>query len=246
MDNFGKRVVEEGLEPFSLYYSRYRALVVDNNDVDKLGRLELILPNYDPVKPLPNWAWPVNMQGSKNYGSYNIPRKGDIVWVSFEGGRLANPIWEHCGYGVDQLPKEFKTVNHKGFKTPRGTLLLINDNKDEEEILVKLNSTVDWVKITKDEIETESKLIKLGKDKEEHALMGDTTKAKLESFMDKVMDFMQQYIEHTHNTPFGPTSPPILAAQTTATKTQLETLKGELEEILSQKVYIDKGDDSNT
>lgn len=245
MEMFSERVVLEGLEPFGLYYGPHRALVVDNNDPDNLGRLEVILPERDPKRPLPNWAWPFNTYGGNDYGAYDIPRKGDFVWLMFEGGRLSHPVWTPCGYGADELPEEFATVNHKGYKTPRGTLILINDNKDEEEILVRLNSKTDWIKVNKDVLETESKLIKLGKEQEEHALMGDTTKEKLENFMDKVMEFMQQYITHTHSTPFGPTSPPILASETTQTKSGLQTLKGELEEILSYKVSIDRGENDS-
>lgn len=241
------RIKEEGFEStINKFYSSYRAFVVDNEDPKGMNRLILLVPFYNINKPLTFWAYPKGQKGGMNHGSFDIPNKGDMVWVSFEAGNISSPLWEYASYGENELPDEFETTKHIGYKTPRGTLILINDNKEQEEVLVRLNSTTDWVKINKDVLETESKLIKLGKEQEEHALMGDTTKAKLESFMDKVMEFMDQYIVHTHNTPFGPTDPPLLASETQTTKQGLETLKGELEEILSYKVSIDRGDDSGT
>lgn len=241
-DNPIIRLITEGFETYGKYYSIYRAIVIDNEDPLDMGRLKVLVPLEDDKQPLPSWAYPIGMKGGRDSGYWDIPSKGELVWIQFEFGQLSHPVWQHCGYAVKEKPEEFKTLKHKGYKTPGGTLILINDNKEEEEILYKLNSGTDWVKINKDVIETESKLIKLGVNQEEHALMGDTTKTKIEEFMDNVTTFMEQYISHTHNTPFGPTSPPILASQTTNTKAQLEKLKGTLEEILSYKVSIDKGE----
>lgn len=236
-----ERLVENGLETFQRYYSNYRALVVDNNDPDNTGRLELLVPVAGEKTVLPNWAWPKGMRGGKDYGAWEIPKIGDWVWVEFEFGLLSHPLWSHIGYAREERPEEFETTDHIGYKTPGGTLILINDNKGEEEILIKLNSQTDFIKINKEVIEIESPLIKLGENKEQHALMGDTTKDKLDRFMDSVITYMEQYINHTHNTPFGPTSAPITRISTQSTRNSLKQLRSTLEEILSLKVYIDKG-----
>ena len=229
-----------GLEVIGRHYSSYRAFVIENDDPLKLNRLQLLIPHINEATHDTTWAFPKSAWGGKNYGSQLLPQKGDMVWVEFEYGDPDYPIWSHAAYAVDELPKEFESVNHYGFKTPQGTTIIINDNDDKEEILVKHASSTDWFKIIKDELELESKVIKLGMNGDEHAVLGDTLKGKLEEILDKLDSNQQALITHTHTTNVGPSGPPINASEFTSVKSGLKSIKSKLQEFLSKKVKIDK------
>lgn len=230
------QIIQFGLEITGRHYSSYRAFVVNNEDPLGMNRLQLLVPHLNEVVPDDTWAFPKNVWGGKNYGSQLLPQKGDMVWVEFEYGDADYPIWSHAGYSEDEKPDEFETINHYGFKTPQGTLILINDNDDKEEILIKHASTTDWVNITKDTLELESKLIKLGKNGNEHGVLGDTLKKTLDDLTDKVMELTELLSTHTHA---GPTGPPIKKVQISQIKTNIQTIKDTHSKILSQKVKTD-------
>ena len=230
-------VIKYGFELLGRHYSSYRAFVVDNNDPLGMNRLKLLIPHLNESTPDDSWAFPKNVFGGKNYGTQLLPQKGDMVWVEFEYGDADYPIWSHAGYAENELPKEFETINHYGFKTPQGTLILINDNDGKEEVLVKHASNSDWFKINENEIETESKTIKLGKNGDEKGVLGDTLKKRLDEVTDKVNELITILATHTHA---GPTGPPIKAQQITTIKTNIQSIKDKYSEILSNKVKIDK------
>jgi hypothetical protein len=126
-----------GLEYFGLYYSKYRAFVYDNNDPDGCGRLRLIIPLVDELTPLKTWALPTGMFGGEDYGSHILPQKGDLVWVEFEMGKLKNPIWSFSYFGKGEKPSEFDSPNVYGFKSPKGHVVKIDDNKNTIQIIQK-------------------------------------------------------------------------------------------------------------
>lgn len=233
-------IINYGFEMIGRHYSIYRAFVVENKDPLNMNRLQLLIPHLNESAPDDTWAFPKNVFGGKNYGTQLLPQKGDMVWVEFEYGDPDYPVWSHAGYGEEELPKEFESVNHYGFKTPQGTLIIINDNDDVEEVLVKHATTKEWLKIIKDEFELESKVIKLGKNGDEAGVLGDTLKKRLDEIMEKLDENQQALIQHTHTTNVGPSGPPINASAFTNVKSGLSTIKSKFEEFLSKKVKIDK------
>lgn len=90
------------------YPCLYRGVVEDNIDPEHLGRCKIRVPsvhgslNY-PVRMLP-WARPLVLSPVKNErGSVNLPDKGDIVWVLFEGANKEFPIYLGGTYAKDEL-----------------------------------------------------------------------------------------------------------------------------------------------
>lgn len=239
-ENIWYNIMQYGLEFIGKHYSSYRAFVIENNDPLKLNRLQLLIPHINEFKPDGTWAFPKGTWGGKDYGTQMLPQKGDMVWVEFEYGNADYPIWSHASYGEEEIPEEFSTVNHYGFKTPLGSIVLINDNEGEEEILVKLNSNKDWIKWNTDILELESKLIKLGEKGEEQAVMGNTLKKKLEQILEEIDKLNELLINHNHTSSSGPTGTPINANFIEEVKEELLEIKGTLPEILSDKVKIDK------
>lgn len=239
-ESLWQKIMLYGLEFIGRYYGSYRAFVVDNQDEDRLGRLKLRIPHLNANIDDDTWAFPSGVWGGKDYGIQMLPEIGDMVWVEYEYGNADYPVWKHAGYALDELPEEFSTVSHYGFKTPKGSLILINDNKDEENILVKLNSKTDWVDIKKDIFEIESKIIKLGKQGEQPAVMGDTIKEHLDEIMVEIDKTQQAILDHIHTTPNGPSGKPINSPTFQTIKDKLKTIKNKFPEFLSEKVKLDK------
>ena len=71
----------------SPYAGVYRAVVVDDNDPERLRRLKVQVPsvygNGDS-----SWASACVPAGSRRQ-----PKVGSGVWVMFEGGDPARPVW---------------------------------------------------------------------------------------------------------------------------------------------------------
>lgn len=85
------------------YNAFYRAYVVDNNDVDKLGKVKVRIPvlhgftsknpNFVDSNALP-WASPaIFPSGGNDSGAFLVPNVGDTVYVTFEADSPKLPIY---------------------------------------------------------------------------------------------------------------------------------------------------------
>lgn len=231
------RIAEFGMEVTGKFYSRYRAFVIDNQDPMELNRLMLIVPTINTNISDGIWAFPAGSWGGNNYGVQMLPQKGDMVWVEYEMGNVEHPIWSHAGYGEDEKPPEFETPNHYGFKTPLGSIILINDNEDEEEILVKLSTSKEWINIKKDKVELESSEIKLGEKGDDFGVLGNILKDKLEQLSKQVENLTDIMSNHTHA---GPAGPPIRKVEITNIANSINQITQTYGEFISEKVKIDK------
>ena len=98
----------------------YRAIVQDNNDPKKLGRLKLYVPEIFGTSLTTDWASPMvgtlsatrlpnGSRGSWDMGTFWIPDKDMGVWCQFEAGNPSRPLW--CGVwwgepdGTSEIPK---------------------------------------------------------------------------------------------------------------------------------------------
>ena len=235
-DNPWWKLIHIGLEYFGRYYSVYRGFVVDNDDPEKMDRCKVIIPSLSPNDIEGKWAFPKNGWGSKNYGTTMLPQKGDVVYLTFEQGNLDYPLWENASYAKGEKPKEFKTPNHYGFKTPKGKLIIIDDN-DNGSILVKLE-TGEYINISKELLETEAKYIKLGKNGSNKALLGEILLGKIENLIELNKSLIDILRNHTHPAPNSPSAE--LAPILPTIKQQLIQLSNSLNDALSNKVKLDK------
>jgi hypothetical protein len=71
------------------YYGIYRGTVMNTADPTMKARVQVSVPAVAAVAS--SWALPC-----RDYGSNTTPPVGSAVWVMFEGGNLANPVWLGC------------------------------------------------------------------------------------------------------------------------------------------------------
>ena len=98
-----------GLESIGKYYSSYRGYVVDNNDDEGLGRLQIKIPTITHNKIHPSWAYPKTQWGGKDYGMQLLPVLGELVWIEFEHGDTRFPIWNFAHRTEGDKPIEFSS-----------------------------------------------------------------------------------------------------------------------------------------
>lgn len=67
------------------FFGIYRAVVVNADDPDRRRRLFVSVPE---VLGTAVWAMPCVPAGSRA-----MPRAGAVVWIQFEAGDAARPVW---------------------------------------------------------------------------------------------------------------------------------------------------------
>lgn len=86
------------------YFGKYRAVVVNVNDPLRLGRIQAIVPELSHDQPS-NWAMPCVPFAGPHMGLYFLPPVGAHVWMEYEAGDLARPIWAGGFWQTaDELP----------------------------------------------------------------------------------------------------------------------------------------------
>jgi hypothetical protein len=122
-------IANGGLEKAGIYLSAYKAIVVDNNDPDKLMRIKVKCPViYGDV--VPNiWISQRGTFAGANIGFFALPNVGDAVYLTFLGGDVAYPLWEFSGYIKGQTPEEAKENYPDKLVIKRGDLRIELDTK---------------------------------------------------------------------------------------------------------------------
>lgn len=120
-------------------FGKYRGLVTDNKDPDKLGRLKVSVPAVPGMAE--NWALPCAPYAGEQVGFYTMPPIGAKVWVEFEGGDPSHPIWSGCFWQQPEVPTEIGDNSDdpsqvKVFKT-RVATLWINDTDQKGKITLR-------------------------------------------------------------------------------------------------------------
>lgn len=148
-----RAMFEHGFEnTVGKYYSIYRAIVMDNDDPENLGRLKLIIPTVSGNQGYDYWAFPRNVFSGKGHGVQVVPQKGEMVWVEFEGGEPEVPVWSHGHLAREDAPTDDTELTDKDcywFITPKGHKVKINDTKNTITIKHKDGQ---YVQFTEDSI----------------------------------------------------------------------------------------------
>jgi uncharacterized protein involved in type VI secretion and phage assembly len=134
------------------YYGKYRGIVIDNEDPEKLGRLKVKIPSLLGNDVVTGWAMPcLPYGGAADQGFLAVPEVDAGVWVEFEAGDLEYPIWVGTYWGKpggeSELPKpnqadgsEDSSVQdpptRKIIKTKQGHTIQLEDKDGEEMVLI--------------------------------------------------------------------------------------------------------------
>lgn len=138
------------------FYGKYRGIVVNNEDPDRLGRLKLKVPSVLGQNVVTGWATPcAPYGGAVDQGFLFIPERDARVWVEFEEGDLEFPIWVGTFWSKpdsgSQLPKPVADdgteqdevqdpPTRKIITTLKGHTIQFEDAADEEMILLREGS----------------------------------------------------------------------------------------------------------
>jgi uncharacterized protein involved in type VI secretion and phage assembly len=85
-----------------LYFGKYRGIVRGNVDPESRGRLLVGVPAV--MGQSTTWAEPCFPYTGQMAGTFAIPPMNAAVWVEFEGGNPAVPIWVGGFYSTAQAP----------------------------------------------------------------------------------------------------------------------------------------------
>ena len=122
------------------FYGKYSGEVVDVNDPDQLGRIKVSVPSvFSPDTQV--WARPCFPSGH-----FFVPPRGAKVWIEFEAGHTAYPLWVGTWYPLGTVPPEADRPEATGrvVHTPSGHLIELSDEDGEEKLIIrhKLDSFV--------------------------------------------------------------------------------------------------------
>jgi hypothetical protein len=76
----------------TLFYGKYRGLVIQNIDPQQIGRVQVQVPDV-PKHLTSTWAMPCVPAAGTHAGCFIVPPVGSHVWVEFEQGNPNLPIW---------------------------------------------------------------------------------------------------------------------------------------------------------
>lgn len=113
------------------FYGKYRGLVVDNNDPQRLARLKAHVPEVlGDVDS--GWALPCAPYAGDGSGQFTVPEPETGVWIEFEAGDPSRPIWSGCWWGTDQVPADNDgqsgTPTLKVIRSEQGLMLTLDDS----------------------------------------------------------------------------------------------------------------------
>lgn len=137
------------------FFGKYRGLVDDNKDPEKLGRIRAKVPEVlnDQVS---GWALPCLPYAGSGSGQFMIPPPGAGVWIEFEAGDVSRPIWSGCWWQKNDLPKDNTqgetTPSLKIIRSEKGLMLTLDDSGQEITVSDKNGMNLLKIKVQENKI----------------------------------------------------------------------------------------------
>jgi uncharacterized protein involved in type VI secretion and phage assembly len=115
------------------YWGKYRATVENPKDDDNLGRITVKCPAvYGAMESPP--AFPVAPFAGRDYGWFMLPKKDDGVWIEFERGEPAHPLWSGFWYEQGHIPSP-GAEEVRVLVTPQRLKLVLDDKSKKLQLL---------------------------------------------------------------------------------------------------------------
>lgn len=134
-------VVEHAENTRNRFYGKYRGIVKDINDEDNMGRIRALVPEV-LGDVLCWWAVPCVPFAGKDHGFVVLPEENDGVWIEFEAGDPARPIWSGGWWGTGEMQK-LGDKKIRAWVTTAGHKFTIDDDKNIITIKHKSGSMVE-------------------------------------------------------------------------------------------------------
>lgn len=195
-------IQDNGIEYLGRYYSRYRGLVIDNEDPTGLDKLLVYIPKMDAQI----WARSGGTIGGYQWGyKLHTPSKGDLVWVEFENGNLTSALWTYHTWTLGQKPKDLEDPQVLGLVTPGGHRITLQDQKGLLKINLKEGLEVEidpdnlTVKFGDTTLENDGKVIKFNGGDNKGLINIEDLTSKLNQLVDEVNQLRTTFNTHTHS-----------------------------------------------
>lgn len=113
------------------FYGKYRGFVAENEDPRSMGRIRARVPEVllDEVSP---WALPCVPYAADGEGQFTVPPVDAGVWIEFEAGDPARPVWAGCWWGDGQVPQSNQgrtaTPSLKVVRSEQGLMVSLDDD----------------------------------------------------------------------------------------------------------------------
>lgn len=121
------------------YFGLYRGTVQNNVDPLMLARLQVKVPSVPGASDL-SWAMPCSAYGGSGVGVFALPPVGANIWVQFEEGDAASPIWMGIFWDAATMPPAAPALEMmKVFKTD-GLTMTITDAPGAAMLEIKMAS----------------------------------------------------------------------------------------------------------
>lgn len=124
-----KLVVELAEYVRSRFFGKYKGIVSNVGDPEKMGRIKANVPEVYGTEESP-WALPSLPFAGDNYGFVLLPEVGNGIWMEFEAGDVSRPIWTGCWWANGELPapggEKVRTL-----VTPAGHKIVFDDDNNE-------------------------------------------------------------------------------------------------------------------
>jgi uncharacterized protein involved in type VI secretion and phage assembly len=126
---------------------KYRGVVVATDDPLSLGRIRVSVPAVLGAEATA-WALPALPFAGTGHGLVLLPEAGDNVWIEFEGGDAASPIWTGTWLTDAQLPVTNPGTT-RALVTRRGHRIQIDEAANQIDVTHPGGGAI---KLTADEI----------------------------------------------------------------------------------------------
>lgn len=183
--DFVKVIQKDGLEAIKLYYGIYHALVEDNDDPQRQGRLKVKVPQISDNEPIQTWAYPAGSYAGNGTGFVAVPEKGDGVWVVFKNGNPRFPVWLGGWWGSGDMPQEVvdNYLQLKIIKTVAGNKIEFDDTSGENALRLEDGNG--------NTIHLSTTTVKLNGE-DEPAVLGDKNATTFEQTLDEISSLITQ------------------------------------------------------
>jgi len=174
-------------------YDEFTGVVKDNNDPDKLGKLQIDVPD---IADVPIWVEPSSFPSSSSGGLFLLPDVGDTVRIKCEHGDSSYPVWEF-GFWLEGNLMPEASANY-----PESLVLKFGDNCIE---LDKANSKITLTNGDMLVTMVDGK-IQLNEGKNKGIPLVEALVATLNHHAEKINALNQEAKTHIHPHPQGPTT----------------------------------------